>query len=130
MTAEKGFYMASVTDEGVKTMHADETAVEDAQIGKMFKQQDKDRKGAKQVAAEDQRKADRQAAVQKRRRCCMIKDVAGLLIAAALVCLTHVYGLYVAIAAITACIVAASCRVIGYVEAGRDVYVREKVSST
>lgn len=122
MTAEKGLYMASITDEGTKTMHADETAVEDAQIGKMFKQQDKDRKGAKQVAAEDQRKADRQAAMQKRRRCCMVKDVAAMLIAAALVLLTYVYGLYIAIAAVTACIVAAVSRVIGYVEAGRTAY--------
>lgn len=122
MEHEKGLYMASITDEGTKTMHADETAVEDAQIGKMFKQQDKDRKGAKQVAAEDQRKADRQAAMQKRRRCCMIKDVAAMLIAAVLVCLTYVYGLYIAIAAVTACIVAAVSRVIGYVEAGRTAY--------
>ena len=122
MTAEKGLYMASVTEEGAKTMHATEDAVCDAQIGKMFKQQDKDRKGAKQAANEDQRKADRQAALQKRRRCCMVKDVAGLLIAAVLVLLTYVYGLYIAIAAVTACIVAAACRIIGYVEAGRTAY--------
>lgn len=122
MKAENGLYVAKVTDEGAKTMHASEDAVCDAQIGKMFKQQGKERKDAMQAATEDQRKVDRQVAMQKRRRCCMIKDVAGLVTAAVLVYLTHVYGLYIAIAAITACIVAASCRIIGYVEAGRVVY--------
>lgn len=122
MKPENGLYMANVSDEGTKTMRATEDAVCDAQIGKMFKQQDKDRKGAKQAATEDQRKADRQAAMQKRRRQCMVKDVAGLLIAAVLVCLTYAYGLYIVIAAVTACIVAAVSRVIGYVEAGRNAY--------
>ena len=122
MKPENGLYMANITDEGAKTMHAPEEAVCDAQIGKMFQQQDKERKDAKQVAEVDQRKADRQAAMQKRRRYCMMKDVAGLLIAAGLVCLTHMYGLNIVIAAVTGCIVAAVSRVIGYVEAGRTAY--------
>lgn len=124
MKAENGLYMANVTDEGTKTMHASEDAVCDAQIGKMFKQQGQSRKNQEQTASEDQRKANWQAAMQKRRRSCMVKDVAGLVTAAALVYLTYLYGLYIAIAAITACIVAASCRVIGYVEAGRDAYAK------
>lgn len=122
MKTENGLYVASVTDQGVKTMHASEDAVCDAQIDKMFKQQDKDRQGAKQVAVENQRKVDRQTAIQKRHRCCMLKDVAGLLIAALLVYMTYVYGLYIAIAVVSGCTVAAFCRVIGYVEAGRDTY--------
>ena len=122
MKPENGLYMASVSEDGAKTMHASEEAVCDAQLGKMFRQQDKDRKDARQVAAVDQRKADRQAAMQKRRLCCMAKDVAGLLMAAGLVVLTYAYGLNVVIAAVTGCAVAAVSRVIGYLEAGRNAY--------
>ena len=120
--AEKGLYVAQVTDEGVKTIHADETAVVDAQIGKLFRKKNDSRAYEKQNATEDQQKANRLKAAQKRRRCCMIKDVAGLISGAVLVYLTYAYGLYIAIAAITGCIVAATCRIIGYVEKGREAY--------
>ena len=123
MNAEKGLYMANVTDGGAKTMHASEDAVCDAQIGKMFKQQGKERKTQEKTASDDLRKAERQAAMKKRRRCCMVKDVAGMLLAAMLVFLTYTFGLAVAIAAITGCVVAAASRVIGYLEAGREAYV-------
>lgn len=120
--AEKGLYMAKVTDEGTKMMHADEDAVCDAQIGKLFKKQNENRETEKQNATEDQQKANRLAVMKKRRLMCAVKEVSGLLGAAALVYLTYRFGLYVAIAAITGCIVAAVCRVMGYVERGRESY--------
>lgn len=122
MKPENGLYMAEVTDEGTRMMHADENAVCDAQIGKMFQKKDESRQSMETTASEDQRKAAKQAAVRKRRLWCMVKDVSGLIGAAALVYLTYEFGLYVAIAAITGCIVAASCRVVGYVEKGREAY--------
>lgn len=122
MKPENGLYMAEVTDEGAKMMHASEDAVCDAQIGKMFQKQGKERKCQEKTASDEQRKAERIMAIKKRRMGCMVKDVAGLLSAAVLVYLTYVFGLYVAIAAITGCIVAASCRFVGYVEAGREGY--------
>lgn len=121
---ENGLYMAEVTDEGAKMMHADENAVCDAQIGKMFKKKDESRAVEETAASQDQRKLTRQAAMKKRHLLCMVKDVSGLLSAAALVYLTHEFGLYVAIAAITGCIVAAACRFIGYVEKGREDYAK------
>lgn len=123
MNVEKGLYMASITEKGAKTMHASEDAVCDAQIGKMFQQQGKERKTQEKTASDDLRKAERQAAMKKRRRCCMIKDVAGMLVAAALVYMTYTFGLSVAIAGITGCIVAAGCRIVGYMDAGREAYV-------
>ena len=111
-----GFYAARVTDGGTTVMHADEDAVCDHQTAKIFKDRDKCREGEEKLSVEESQKAARAAAKRKRQLWYMIKDVAGLIGTAALVLATYRFGLYVAIAAITGCVVAAGCRVTGYIE--------------
>ena len=48
---ENGVYVAKVTDDTVKTFHADENAVADAQTEKMFTNRDKAREDQKRDAA-------------------------------------------------------------------------------
>lgn len=120
---ENGLYMAKVTDNDTTVLHADEDAVCDAQTSKLFQSRDQNRADDEQNSADKKREADelackaaRQSAKRKRRLWYMVKEVIGLFAAAALVCLTYCYGLYVAIAAVTGCVVAAVCRVTGYFE--------------
>ena len=113
---ENGFYAAKVTDEGVTTIHADEDAVCDHQTAKIFKDRDKCRGDEAKLSVEESQKAARAAAKKKRKLWYMIKDVAGLIGTAALVFATYRFGLYVAIAAITGCVVAAGCRVGNWIE--------------
>ena len=113
---ENGFYAAKVTDEGVTTIHADEDAVCDHQTAKMFQDRDKCRGDEAKLSVEESQKAARAAAKKKRQTWYMVKDVFSLIGTAALVFATYRFGLYVAIAAITGCVVAAGCRVTGYIE--------------
>ena len=123
---ENGLYMAMVTDESVTRMYADEDSVCDAQTDKIFKNREQARADQERDAADKMREADeiirnvsRQTAKRKRRLWYMIKDVLNLLGTAVLVYLTNWLGLYVAIAAITGCTVAAVCRITKYFEKER-----------
>ena len=115
---ENGLYMAHVTDESVRMMHADEDAVCDAQTDKLFKNRDKDREDQQKGVAEAQERASKAAVKKKRRLQYLVKDVLGLCGTAVLVTLTYNFGLYVAIAAVTGCIVAAVCQVMNFVDRG------------
>ena len=132
---EEGLYVARVTEDGERRMHADENAVCDNQMRQLFEDRAKAREDAqedarKQRQEDAQRQAEADAArdhatklaalqAQKRKRChnCMIKDVAGLIIAAGMAVATHCYGMYVLVAVVTGCCVAAVCRVAWYVAA-------------
>ena len=115
---ENGLYMARVTDDTVKTMHADEDAVCDMQTDKLFKNRDKCREGQQKESVEATERANRQAAKKKRQLLYLVKDCLGLCGTALLVMLTYRFGLYVAIAGVTGCTVAAVCRVMNYLERG------------
>lgn len=115
---ENGLYMARVTDDTVKTMHADEDAVCDMQTDKLFKNRDQNLVDQEQDATDALRKATRQAAKKKRQMLYLVKDCLGLCGTALLVMLTYRFGLYVAIAGVTGCTVAAVCRVMNYLERG------------
>ena len=116
---ENGLYMARVTDDDVRTFYADEDTVCDAQTDKIFKNRDQNRADREQIASDDQRRTDRQKAKHKRRFLYMIKDVLMLIGTATLVYLTNRFGLYVAIAAVTGCAVAAVCRITNYFQKER-----------
>lgn len=113
---ENGLYVARITDDGVKTMHADDNAVCDAQTDRMFKDRDKDRQAQAKDALEAQERASKAAAKRKRKQWYLVKDCLSLCGTAFLVMLTYRYGQMVAIAAITGCTVAAVCRVMSYLE--------------
>lgn len=123
---ENGLYMARVTDDNVRTFYADEDTVCDAQTVKMFNDRDQSRADQEQAEADKHRQAEefarfttRQAAKRKRRFLYMIKDVLMLIGTATLVYLTNRFGLYVAIAAVTGCAVAAVCRITNYFQKER-----------
>lgn len=113
---ENGLYVARVTDDAVHTMHADEDAVCDHQTSKLFEDRDKLLEGQAKESVEAMERATRQAAKKKRHLLYLVKDCLGLCGTALLVMLTYRYGLYVAIAAVTGCTVAAVCRVMNYLE--------------
>lgn len=113
---QKGIYMAKVTDDGITAMHADEEAVFDAQTEKMFSSRNLEHEAMLREAEEKARNAARQAAKRKRRIWYTVKDVVSFVGTACLVYLTYRFGLYVAIAAIAGCLVAAGCRITNYLE--------------
>lgn len=118
---ENGLYVAKVTDSEVRTLHADEDAVCDAQTHKLFQTRDMNRASQEQDVADKQRELaelkrldDRQVAKRRRRFWYMIKDALGLISAALLVYCTYHWGLLVAVGSIAGCVVAACCRVMNY----------------
>lgn len=120
---ENGVYVAKVTDDTVKTFHADENAVADAQTEKMFTNRDKAREDQKRDAEDklrtaemQQRKSGQEAAKRSRRRWYTAKDCAGLIGTALLVYCTYRFGQLVAIGAIVGCLVAAACRITNHIE--------------
>lgn len=113
---ENGLYVARITDDGAKAMHADENAVCDAQTDRMFKDRDKEREIQHREVKEAQERASKSAAKRKRKILYLAKDVLSLCGTAFLVMLTYRFGQMVAIAAVTGCIVAALCRVANYYE--------------
>lgn len=113
---ENGLYVARITDDGVKTMHADDNAVCDAQTDRMFKDRDKEREIQAKDVKEAQERASKAAAKRKRKILYLAKDCLSLCGTAFLVMLTYRFGQMVAIAAVTGCIVAAMCRVMNCLE--------------
>jgi hypothetical protein len=113
---ENGLYVAMITDDGAKAMHADENAVCDAQTDRMFKDRDKERETLHKEAKEAQERANKAASKRKRKILYLAKDCLSLCGTAFLVMLTYRFGQMVAIAAVTGCIVAAMCRVMNYLE--------------
>jgi hypothetical protein len=113
---ENGLYVARITDDGAKAMHADENAVCDAQTDRMFKDRDKERETLHKEVKEAQERANKAAAKRKRKLLYLAKDCLSLGGTAFLVMLTYRFGQMVAIAAVTGCIVAAMCRVMNYLE--------------
>lgn len=119
---ENGLYVARVTDSEVRTLHADEDSICDAQTVKMFNDRNQSRADQEQAEADKHREAEefarfttRQAAKRKRRFWYMTKDVLGWLGAAALVYFTYRWGLLVAVGSIVGCVVAACSRIYNYI---------------
>lgn len=112
---ENGAYYARVTGGRVVTVFADENAVQDAQMHKIFARRDKNRVDQQKEAAEKQRAADRLALKKARKLRTMAKDCLWLGATAALVYCTYLWGVYAAIAAVTGCVVAIGCRIIHYI---------------
>ena len=120
---DNGVYVAKVTDDTVKTFHADENAVADAQTEKMFTNRDKAREDQKRHAEDklrtaelQQRKSGQEAAKRSRRRWYTAKDCASLIGTALLVYCTYRFGQLVAIGVIVGCLVAAVCRITNHIE--------------
>ena len=120
---ENGVYVAKVTDDTVKTFHADENAVADAQTEKIFTERDRNRANQEQDAADklrdaekQQRKSGQEAAKRSRRRWHTAKDCISLTGTAVLVYCTYRFGQLVAIGAIVGCLVAAACRITNHIE--------------
>lgn len=120
---ENGVYVAKVTDDTVKTFHADENAVSDAQTTRIFTARDEARASQEKARAdklrveeEHRRRTDRETLKKKRQRWFMVKDCATLLGTAALIYCTYRFGQLVAIGSIVGCIVAAGCRITNYIE--------------
>ena len=123
---ENGVYVAKVTDDTVKTFHADENAMADAQTEKMFSNRDKAWEDQKRDAAAklrteemQQRKSSQEDAKRSRRRWYTVKDCMSLIVTALLVYCTYRFGQLVAIGAIVGCLVAAVCRVSNHIESER-----------
>ena len=119
---ENGLYVARVTDDEVRMLHANEDSVCDFQTDKIFKDRDRLRADQEQDEATKQREAEeyartsiRQAAKRKRRFWYMAKDVLGLVGAAVLVYCTYRWGLLVAVGSISGCLVAACSRICNYI---------------
>ena len=123
---ENGLYMAHVTDDEVRTFHADEEAVYDAQTSRLFEKREQQRADQKQAEAEKLRRAEactRAAAMEearrKRRFWNMVKAVSGWLGAAALVYLTYRWGLLAAVGSMAGCAAAACCRICDFYRSER-----------
>lgn len=119
---ENGLYMAHVTDDEVRTFHADEDAIYDAQTSKLFEKREQQRADQNQAEADKQRKAEEyartatmQEARRKRRFWYMVKDVLGWLGAAILVYAAYRWGLLVVVGSIVGCVVAAWCRFYNFI---------------
>lgn len=112
---KQGAYFARVTGDRVFTVFADENAVRDAQMHRIFADLDKALADQQKVAAEKQRKADRQALKKARKFRTMAKECLWLGATAALVYCTYRWGVYAAVAAIAGCVVAIGCRIIHYI---------------
>ena len=117
---ENGLYVGRVTDSTVKMLHADEDAVCDMQTDKLFRERDKSREGQAKQSLEEHDRIQKAAAKRRRQMWYLVKDCLCLCGTAVLVALTYRYGLYVAIAGVTGCSVAAVCRVMNYLERGRN----------
>jgi len=118
---EDGLYVGRVTGDGMKMMHVDEDTVCDHQTQKLFEGRTKAQEDAENQKREDSaaleraaKLANKHARKQKRCRNRMIKDVIGLIAAAGMAVATHFWGMYVLIAVVTGCTVAAVCRVVAY----------------
>lgn len=112
---KQGAYFARVTGDRVFTVFADEDAVRDAQMRKIFSDRDKKVADQQTQAAEKQRMADRLALKKARKFRTMAKECLWLTATAALVGCTYLWGIYAAIAAVTGCMVAIGCRIIHYI---------------
>lgn len=112
---KQGAYFARVTGDRVYTVFADEDAVRDAQMCKLFAARDKDHAEQQRQAAEKQHMADRQALKKARKFRTTAKECLWLTATAALVYCTYLWGIYVAVAAVTGCMVALGCRIIHYI---------------
>lgn len=117
---EKGLYLAHVTDDTVFTVHADESVIYDAQTRKLFADRNKRKAAIAKAAVKEQRKADQQAIRKARKFRTMAKECLWLTATAALVGCTYYWGVYAAIAAVTGCVVAISCRMIHFITTEKE----------
>lgn len=112
---KQGAYFARVTGDQVFTVYADEDAVRDAQMHRIFADRDKTIADQQKVAAEKQRKADRQAFKKARKIRSMAKECLWLAATAVLTCCAHFGGAYAAVAVVTGCAAVIGCRVAHYI---------------
>lgn len=114
---EQGAYFARVTGTKAYTVFADEDALWDAQMRRLFADRDKSIAARQLEDAKKQRRIERLAIQRARRFHAMINDCLYLTATAVLAVCVYIWGLYAAIAAVTGCSVAIGCRVINYIHA-------------
>ena len=93
---EKGIYIAKIGETGAKALHLDEDAVQSATLSRMFEAKAARDTATKATAARRAHKADR-------RMNHLVHDCSRLTATMALVILTSVYGLPVALATMIGC---------------------------
>lgn len=93
---DKGIYIARVGENSAQALHLDEDAVQSATLNRMFADKTARDTATKATAARSAKKAER-------RMNRLTRDCARLTVTMALVILTSIYGLPVALAAVIGC---------------------------